>query len=192
MFNAQGFELVFWVAALGGTLFFVLRVVMGLTGMDFHAHDTGGVGAHSDFAHDAQGTFDAFKVFSLYSIAAFIMMFGWVGLAATKEMHLGHFAATLLAIVVGVGTMILTAYFFYTTRKLESTGTVFSLDALKGKRCSVYQRIPQGGRGVIHVTQEGILREIEAINEGLGDLDSFAEVQIVGALDEKTAIVKKV
>ncbi|MDR2034697.1 MAG: hypothetical protein LBP89_08745 [Helicobacteraceae bacterium] len=61
---------VFWIAALAGTLFFILRVALSIVG-----------GFGDDMSDELVATEGAFKLLTLNSIAGFIAMFGWAGLA---------------------------------------------------------------------------------------------------------------
>jgi hypothetical protein len=168
-------ETLFWIAAVAGSGFFIVKVAMGLVfGLDHAGH-----GAADIHLHDAGGTEDAFKIFSFYSISAFLMMFGWSGLAGMHQLELGVGLSTVLGLVVGAVVMWLTARFFGAMKKLTSTGAQFKIEELPGLRGSVYQRIPGGeGKGVIQVTVQGMTREVEAISETGVALESFTPVEV--------------
>ena len=182
-------ETIFWICALAGSGFFLIKVVLGLVlGLD-HDAAHGAADAH---LHDAAGTEDAFKVFSFYSISAFLMMFGWAGLASLHQFQLAVPVSTIVALAVGVVTMWLTARLFSAMRLFTSPGSQFHVEKLRGFKASVYQRIPGGDKsGVIQVTVEGILREVEALSSDQQPIDSFAAVEIIDIKSPHTVIVRK-
>lgn len=190
-----GTESVFWFCAIAGSAFFGIKVLLnlvggfGVNGHDFH--DGAGGADHHD-GPDAHGTEVAFKLMSLTSIGAFIMMFGWIGLACYSQYSLGSGISILLAFLGGVLTMVLIAYIFYGASKLTSGGAVLDLKTLMGATATVYQRIPAGGRGVIQISADGVLREFDATSEDLSEIESFSKVSVERIIDSKTLGVKRV
>ena len=61
---------------------------------------------------DGHDTEVAFKALSLTSISAFVMMFGWGGLAAYKEYFFNSSLSILFATIVGIISLFATAYLF--------------------------------------------------------------------------------
>ena len=166
-FDSHTVEEVFLLCAVGGTLFFALRVALLLLG----GFSVGELDLNGDGVVDAQElsagygsaeTDVAFKLFSLNSISSFLLMFGWVGLAAHRQYQLGDTLSLLAAILGGLLLMGLTAYLFILARKLTSRGSEFSLEKTVGKTATVYLRIPPGGRGKIHISINGLLHELDA------------------------------
>jgi hypothetical protein len=178
--NPSGAEFAFWICAIGGTFFFLLRIAffiiggMGSEDMDGHdghdghdAHDH--ADSHSDFA---------FKLVSINSLSSFVMMFGWSGLTAIKEYGLTDGVAIFIALLVGFVTMTITAYMFVWAMKFVSTGADFQIDQLIGKTAKVYQRIPAKGLGKIQISVNDLMREIDAESTSGVDIDSFTPVQV--------------
>ncbi len=183
-------EMIFWTCGLAGSAFFVAKVMLSLV---FGASDHAAHGPHDIHLHDAQGTEDAFKYLSLFSISAFVMTFGWAGLAGIHQLEFGIPLATIFATAVGGTVMYLTVSFFRATKKLTSPGAQFSVDALVGMRGTVYQRIPgEGAKGVIHITVEGVLREVDAQSENDDVIDSFSNIEVVRVAEASTVVVKKI
>ena len=187
---SSGTELVLWICALTGTLFFLIRVILLLVG-GIGAEDMDMDGELSGDVHDSTHTDIAFKLVSFNSIGAFIMMFGWTGLTALVEFKLGTGLSLIIALLVGFVTMSITAYIFYWAFKLQSAGANFSIDDVVGKPAKVYQRIPEGGKGIIHVTVNGMLREIDAKSENGEAIDAFTNVQIEKVVGAGTVSVSK-
>ena len=108
--NPGGLEMIFWASAIAGSLFFVMRVlltIIGGLGVEDFSGDSVEVD-HPDMADSAL----AFKLLSLNSISAFVMLFGWSGLTALIQFQLGAAVSTVVALVCGTAMMVLTAYLF--------------------------------------------------------------------------------
>jgi len=133
----------------------------------------------------------AFKLISLNSITGFIMMFGWVGLAAYRERGLAAPAAILAGLLGGLATMYLTAYLFRAAMRLAHPGSRFSAEKTLGGKATVYVAIPAEGRGQIQISSSGMLHTLEAVSEDRVPLESFASVTVVRTLDERTVSVRK-
>ncbi|MCB0328101.1 MAG: hypothetical protein KDD70_00520 [Bdellovibrionales bacterium] len=200
--NPSGLELTLLACAIGGSLFFLLRVAMVLIGGfadDFDtvgAHDT--LGAHhghtnfDDTAGDAHHTEAAFKLVSLNTISAFIMMFGWAGLTAKLQFNLGIPASVLIALTVGITAMVVTALLYMWALRLASPGADFHIAETIGKSGSVYQEIPAEGMGKIQISINGFIRELQARCDTSEAVPSFSNVLVTGTLDNETVVVKRV
>lgn len=190
-----GLEIAFWSFALGGTLFFVLRLVgmvFGGFGSD-HAGDAGhDVGDDSGMDHPGDGTETAFKLVSVNSLTGFFMMFGWSGLTMYRQFNFGEGLSLLTAFVVGGVTMVATAYLFRAMMRMQSGGDDFSVSKTVGLTGSVYMKIPSEGRGQVKITYNGVGRLIEAISKDRVEIESFQNIRVVELFDSNTVIVQKV
>ncbi|VAX35750.1 hypothetical protein MNBD_UNCLBAC01-208 [hydrothermal vent metagenome] len=176
---------VFWLCAMAGTLFFALRILMMLIGGDF------GDDIDSDGYSEASDA--AFEVFSINSITAFVMMFGWAGLTCHLQYALGQLQSVLIAFLVGVLAMLITAYLFQLASKLVDKGAVFKIQDTVGMNAEVYQKILANGRGKINVTPAGgQLRELDAMSADKEEIASFQTVKIVEVIDNNTVSVRKI
>jgi len=144
----------------------------------------------ADTAHGAHDSDVAFNLLSLNSISAFIMMFGWAGLAASRQHQLSSFLSFAVAFSVGFLMMVITSSLFVLARKFTTEGAEFKVDDVVGKNAKVYMRIPKGGRGRVHLSIDGILRELDAEADGSADIESFASVTILEALGPSLVKVK--
>lgn len=192
-------ELTFMGSAICGSLFFLLRVMMVLVGGfgtgDLDAgHADGSLDSHGDMPHvqDSHDTEMAFKLVSLNSVAAFFMMFGWVGLAAYVQYKLGPSFSLIIATLFGGLTLVLTAFFFKWLMGLQSRGADFKMKDLIGLEAQVYQRIPAKGQGKIQVTCDGMLREIDARSEHGEEIESFVPVRVIGLMGATGVLVQRV
>lgn len=176
---------VFWLCAIAGTLFFGLRILMMLVGGDMGGDiDADGYSDSSDIS---------FEIFSVHSITAFVMMFGWVGLTCHLQYGLGSVQSVIIAFLVGIIAMLVTAWLFQMAGKLVDKGAIFKIKDTVGLNASVYQQIPADGRGKVNVTLSGgILRELDATAADKKEIASFQTVKVVEVIDNNTVSVRKV
>lgn len=152
---------------------------MGDTNYDSDSFDT-------EHGHDS---FFSFKILTLHSLSGFLLMFGWVGLACTVQLGFSYLFSLLIATACGVGMAIFTTYLIKGALLLESAGSTFSIQKTIGLTGYVYQRITADGYGKIHVIVDNISRELLAQSHQKNDIESFALIKIIAALDEETVEV---
>src|ERR1043166_7678903 len=146
------------IPAILGTAFFALRSVLLLIG----SHHLG-VDFHGD-VHVGNATADAnaddsthsFEVLSIQSTAAFIMGFGWAGLAGLKGTHWSPFMVNLIAVLCGVGMVWVLAMMLRAMHQVQTSGTI-EIGAAVGREGGVYVTVPGDGckRGQVRVTVDG-------------------------------------
>lgn len=183
-------ELAFWACALFGSTLFLLRLVLSLFGSI--AEEFGDI-SHSEYDdgdvyHSASGSF---KIFTIHSISGFLMMFGWVGLACTKQSGYQSSIALLIAFVMGICVMLLTALIFKGASLLVSSGSQFNIQKTIGLVGTVYQYIPAHGQGKVHLVVDGVIRELLAQSVDHMEIESFSIVEVVQVLDHELVVVKK-
>ena len=183
-------ESIFWFAALTGSVFFGVKILLLLFGACAHTLHLDGADGHHDVHvdHDADSSF---KSFSLISLLGFMMMFGWVGLAAHVQYQLPLAQSVVIACVAGFLTSLMCTTLIKKMGGLINPGTVFNVSDAIGKQGQVYQMIPAKGIGRIHVVVDDIIREVDAISASEEEIPSFAKVVVVKALCSKTVSVKK-
>ncbi|MFN8392525.1 MAG: hypothetical protein U0136_19685 [Bdellovibrionota bacterium] len=172
--------------AIFGTTLFLGRSALVFFGFGDH---------HGDVYHDSDtpsGTETSFRLLSLQTFTAFMMTFGWAGLAALEEFESTPAAAFLIAFGVGSACLLLTACLAKSIRSMATTGEIYSLNDLIGKRTSVYQRIPADGIGRIQASVGGVFQEVKAVSAEHTEIDSFKLVEVVQVLDGETVSVKQV
>lgn len=190
-------EYAFWLCALGGTLFFLLRVmaiiVGGFAAPNLDLNGDGVIDAHElAVAHGAGNSDAAFKLLSLNSISAFILMFGWAGLAAQNEHQLSNAISLGIALAAGCAMMALVSLVFFLAQKLTTNGADFKLEQTVGEKAQVYLAIPAEGKGKVTVALRGIMYELDAEAENQEPIESFAAVEIIGSVGPSLVKVRRI
>ncbi|MCD4781566.1 MAG: hypothetical protein K8S27_13615 [Candidatus Omnitrophica bacterium] len=186
--NATPLENAFWVCALGGTFFFMIRFVLMMVS------GAGGEAEGLDGAEADGGGFDTdatFQFISIHTLTAFVMMFGWAGLTAYRQFLLSAGLSIFIAFLTGGLFMYLTAFLLKALKGLSSRGGTFNIRDSIGLRANVYQMIPADGRGRIHIAREGTNTvELDAVSHDKNEISSFKTVEIMEVVDGKTVSVK--
>jgi len=146
-----GIDILFAAMALIGTFLFIIYFLLILIG-DF----TSGI---FDFEMSSEGIF---QLFTLQGLLSFIMMFGWIGLAASQDYN--AFIAILVGTISGIFSMYLVGKVFTLMKSLEQDNTVEHSQAI-GARGTVYRTIQPGGLGQVQIEYEGALRTESAVAE---------------------------
>ena len=147
---------------------------MALSGMDIEDADGG-------------DSTDHFELLSYQSILAFLMTFGWSGLAYTKEFVLGTELSFVLAFLSGVGGSFISAGSMYLLRKLNHVPT-YNKPSI-GTVGRVYFRIPAkgGGKGKIVLENHGRVEEFDATSES----EAIESQTLVEVINNETDLVVK-
>ncbi len=180
----------YWYTALFGTGVVMIRTVLMLFGSDLNAGDSDHGGMFGD-ADTASGSEHSFEVLSLFSLSAFFMTFGWVGLYCSEEIALAPGMTMLAATVAGAIALFVFGSIFKAASKLTSPGSSYTLEQLVGQTASVYERIPASGVGRIQIKAGDLLREISAVSIDKTDIESFSSVDVVSVFDSNTLAVRK-
>lgn len=134
----------FSVPAIIGTAIFVLRLTLALIGGPAGDLDAG-MDVHDLPADLASGTHmdptDAFKWLSFQSAAAFVMGFGWGGLAALKGSGWSWLTSVIVAVLVGMFMVWVLAITLKAVYDLQSSGNVRLADTV-GVEGDVYLTVP--------------------------------------------------
>jgi hypothetical protein len=174
------------IPAMIGTAFFALRSFLLLIGSHHLSADLHG-GLHAD-THADDST-HSFEVLSIQSIAAFIMGFGWAGLAGLKGTHWALLSVNLVAIACGVAMVWALALMLRAMHEIQTSGTI-TLGAAVGLDGGVYVTVPGDGqrRGQVRITVDGRERIYDAISQG-EDLPTGSRVRVLAANDDNTLTV---
>lgn len=202
----SGLDSLFLVCAIIGGVLFLVRMAMQLFGGhsadgDLHADGDLDIGDldHGDVDHvdfDAaevdHGHFVAdVKLLTLQGIMAFLVMFGLVGLALSRQSGFGGFFSILGAMLVGVATMWAIAKIFSLATKLQSSGTVDNTAAI-GQEGKVYLSIPADGVGKIHLSVQSRFREYEAVSHSEVPIETGERVRVVAVKDGRIMVVEQI
>ncbi|MEZ4279650.1 MAG: hypothetical protein R3F21_08585 [Myxococcota bacterium] len=166
-------------AVIGGATI-ALRTLLMLFGVgDDHSfggsHDLGGTQADEPHSDLDAGT----RLISIQGIAAFLMMFGLVGLAAMREAGLSPPVAVVIALVAGFASMWAVAKVFEAMVGLQSSGTL-DLAAAVGQEGVVYLTVKPGSGGQVQVSIQGRLGVYDAQTQGAGELATGRAIRVVG------------
>ncbi|HEU4430370.1 MAG TPA: NfeD family protein [Myxococcota bacterium] len=160
-------------ALLGGGAF-VLRTVLMLLGV---GGDHGFGGDPGDVSH---GDIDAgARLVSIQGIAAFLMIFGLVGLALTREAALGPQLAVAISLAAGLAAMWVVARVFTLMMRLQSSGTI-DLEHAVGEEGVVYLTIKPSSGGQVQLNVQGRLGIFDAQADGGGEIATGRTVRVVG------------
>ena len=171
-----GIDILFAAMALIGTFLFIIYFLLVLIG-DF----TSGI---FDFEMSSEGVF---QLFTLQGLLSFIMMFGWIGLAASQDYN--AFIAILAGTISGIFSMYLVGKVFSMMKSLEQDNTVEHSQAI-GARGTVYRTINPGQLGQVQVEYQGALRTESAIaKDEKIKLETGKFVKVVDVIAERMIVV---
>jgi membrane protein implicated in regulation of membrane protease activity len=176
---------VHWLIALPSTILFIILLISTLAGSDAHDLDADHSG---DFNVDHG---DGMHIFSLKSILAFLMFYGWTGLAAFQYGIVSWIIVTLISLGIGVLMMMFTAWLFFMMMKLQSSGTMDIKNAI-GQTGEVYLTIPakKNGSGQVQMIIQGTYRTMDAVTEETEDIKTGNFIEVVDIIND-TLIVRR-
>jgi len=174
-------------AAVGGiplVIIFLLQLFGGDTG--------GGDTIDGDFdIADIDSSADiSFKFLSFQGLAAFLTMFGLVGLALYQQSQVGIYWATGGGVAAGLFSIWIMAQLYRFFANLQSSGTQDIKNAV-GSEGQVYARIPRDGVGRVIISFDNRLREFDAATVDKESLDSGIRIRVV-EVSGSTLIVEKI
>jgi len=187
-------------AAIGGALFFI-RLTLFFLGGDADADVDVDVDIDVDVDVDvdvdgADGADDmddsdvSFKVLSLQTVTAFLMMFGLTGLALRREAYLTEGWSVLGGIGVGTFSLLVVAKLMSWMKGMKSDGTMVMANAV-GQDGSVYLTIQKGGIGKVRVTVQGRLKVFNAVAQDGKEIKTGERVTVLQVTPDNTLIVAK-
>lgn len=180
-------ELLFWISAIAGGVFFILRAATILAG--FGADHGGDLDMHSDGHHLDGDTDISFKLLSVQGLTAFFMMFGLVGLTLLKA-DTPTIVTILGGVAAGAFTVWVLSIIFSRMQLLQSDGTINIKNAI-GAHGSVYLNIQPGGSGQVQVPVQGALKIFDAVSKDGHKISTGEKIIVVDVADNNTLIVEK-
>jgi len=191
--NLDGAGQAFWGIALVFSVLFVIQFVLSLIGMDFDAEAGMDFSTPTDTTSDTTMGLDAdFSVFSVRSIIAFFMLFGWTGVLML-DAGFSVWLALLVAGVIGFLAMIMVAYLMFKVSQMDESGTFNTRTAINNFG-EVYLTIPatKTGYGKIHLKIKGSTREMDAVTDHNEQINTGSRVKIIDVLDDNLLLVEKI
>jgi membrane protein implicated in regulation of membrane protease activity len=172
---------------------------VGHSGVIHGVHDTAAVPGAVDHAtgqdaiHADQADVASFRLFTFQSILAFLVVFGWTGIAMSANPSIPAFVTVVVALLAGTAALFLTAWMFYGLLKLQNSGNVRLGNAV-GLEGEVYIPIPAGGtgQGKVNVLLQGRWLECDAVNAGLEPLKTRQAVRVVGLRGGSVLVVEPI
>ncbi|MCR5261210.1 MAG: hypothetical protein K6C94_05175 [Candidatus Gastranaerophilales bacterium] len=169
--------------AIFSTVAFILKfIIFSMTVGD-------GSEVSSDF-DSVSDTDTSFHFFSIQSVLAFLMGFGWVGLAALSQWHTEISHAVIISVIVGFVFMFSSAYLMLKVRCLNQVVTP-EYDKCVGKIGKAYTTIHPNTDGQIEIEINGRLSVISAMNNSDIEIKAFEPVKVVKFENEKLYIEKE-
>ena len=172
---------IFLAVGVFATVFYIIKMCLFLfTGGD--------VEVHADFTSlcDTDVSFD---FISIQSILAFMMGFGWVGLAAVSQFKMSILLSVISAVVFGLIFMFLSAYLMFLIKKLDKREKI-DLQDFVGTVGRAYTAFKPQSEGQIEITINDQLSVIGAINMTDEEIHAFMPVKIEKIEDNKIYIVR--
>ena len=149
-------------------------------------------GADTEVVTDFNAEIDtdiSFNFFSIQSILAFFMGFGWMGYAGIKQFGMSTAQHLTVSILVGLVFMIITSSLFFMVKKLEKNVKKDKATAVNhtGK---AYTTFAPKGNGQIEIEINGQLTVCDAINESEEEIKAFENIKVRKLEDDKFYIEK--
>lgn len=208
---------IFYCIAVPSTLVLVIQTILMFIGMGQDADADTDVGADTDVdvdvdvdadvdadlggdipdgdesflnSVDAEGM-DGLRVFTVRGIIAFLVVFGWVGVAM-ESAGIALWITLPVAIVSGFAIMLLLAYIFKAIMKLRSDGNTDNRNAI-GTAGRVHLTIPPSrtGEGKVHVMLQGSYVERDAVTDEETPIPTGSEIVVVRVSGSTTLVVRR-
>lgn len=171
----------FLAVGVFATIFYILKICLFIfTGGDAEVH--------TDFV-SLTDTDVSFDFISIQSILAFLMGFGWVGLACFAQFKLSALISFVAAFVFGLIFMFLSAYLMFLIKKLDKRVKI-NLEDFVGTVGRAYTAFKPQSEGQIEITINDQLSVVEACNMTDEEIHAFMPVKIEKVENNKIYIVR--
>ena len=166
----ENFISAYYYIAIFATILFVIKLLLfTIFGGDAEVH--------TDFNASIE-TDTSFDFLSIQSILAFLMGFGWLGLACLQEWNFRLRFAILASLVFGFVLMYFSAWLMFCIKKLNHRvkKDYSKYIGLKGR---AYTHFASNSKGQIEITFNDKLSIEEAINDTDYEIQSFANIKVI-------------
>lgn len=200
---------IFACLAIPSTLVLLIQTVMMLIGIgnegdgidgadgmegadDVELPESDGVfgDGESDVPADLEGL-DGLRVFTVRGIVAFLVVFGWTGVAML-DAGIDLWITLPVALIAGIAVMIGMAFLFRAVMKLRSDGNADNRNAI-GISGKVHLTIPpaRSGSGKVHIMLQGSYVERDAVTDEGEAITTGSEIVVVAVSGQTDLVVKK-
>jgi len=165
---------IYYYIAIFSTILFVLKLILfSLTGGDSEVV--------TDFNTEME-TDVSFNFFSIQSILAFLMGFGWMGYAGLKQLTFSQSGNFIVAFAVGFIFMFISSALLFTAKKLEKNVKKDKTTAI-GKTGRAYTSMEPNAIGQVEIDINGQLSVVNAKNETNTKINAFDTVKVVRVIE---------
>jgi len=143
---------------------------------------------------DISGTFEtdadsAFTFISLQSVLAFLMGFGWAGLAASVYLNTDAAITLFAAFAAALLLMYISAYLTFAAKKLDKA-VKFDINELKDKKGRAYTSFKPQSKGQIEIDFNERLSVLDAYNSSDEEIEAFSEIKVLKIENSSIYIIK--
>lgn len=178
----ENFTNIYFYIAMFSTIFYIIKIVVfAILGGDTEVH--------ADFNSTFE-TDDSFDFLSIQSILAFLMGFGWMGLACIKVWNLSTMLTLIVSVVFGLLLLFLSAWLMFQAKRLNKR-VVKDLSKAVGLIGKAYTNFEAKGQGQIEITINEQLSVEEAVNNSDEQIQAFEMVKVVKYENNKLYIEKE-
>ncbi len=191
----SGLEVMFVTCAAVGTVLFVVRSAMMLSGIGGHEGDADADVSGTDIHHGHVGDHNAaesdlsFKALSLQGITAFFMMFGLVGWALVRQGNVAPVHSIAGGSAAGLVTIWVMKKIFQMAGCLQRSGTM-NLQNAVGQEGNVYLTIRPGQVGKLEIAVQGRLAVLNATTEGAEEIKTGQRARVIGVNADMLVVEK--
>jgi membrane protein implicated in regulation of membrane protease activity len=165
-FQFTGIQVVFAHCVLIGGILFIVRLILLFLGMGDHGIDHSSLDPtdidHSDVDHNHANSDAAFKLLSFQGMMAFLLVFGLIGLAASKSSKMSDAFSCIIACFAGLLMVWLLNKMFKMFSRLQHAGNINLANAV-GQVATVYLTISPDQAGQVTVPIQGRMMTVSAI-----------------------------
>ena len=173
---------VYYYTALVATIFYIIKTfIFAVFGGDAEVH--------TDFNSSFE-TDDSFDFLSIQSILAFLMGFGWMGLACIKVWHLGTFLTIAVSVAFGLLLLFTSAWLMFQVKKLNKR-VVKDLSKAVNIIGKAYTNFEPKGQGQIEISINEQLSVEEAVNNSDEQIKAFEMIRVIKYENNKLYIEKE-
>ena len=185
---------IFYCVAIPSTLVLLIQTVLLFLGIGDDGGDDlpdGAIDADGDGLPDDVAGFEGLRVFTLRGIIAFLVVFGWVGVAMDAA-SVKLLITLPVAFLCGAVMMLALAFLIRSVMRLRSDGNADNRNAI-GTSGKVYLTVPPSrtGEGKVQLMLQGSFVERNAVTDESEPIPTGCEVVVIGISGQTDLVVKR-